>query len=145
MDEVGQIKPVKDWPPRILVAVSAVKVMKRNMKAGDGVQEDVVEMKLWDKVAALTLLFRHLNLLGADKLNVTVGVDPEMQARLEAGRSSFFPSFLARASPAVTHHDWAQADPRVKDRSSELAMSGQATREQPEKSQERPGGQPLPL
>ena len=34
IDEVGQIKPVKEWPRRILAAASSVKVMKRNMEAG---------------------------------------------------------------------------------------------------------------
>ena len=71
LDEVGNIKAVKDWPSGLQAAVSSVKVMKRNTTAGDGIQEDVVETKLWDKLAALTLLFRHLG-IGSEKVDVTL-------------------------------------------------------------------------
>ena len=51
--------------------------------AGDGVQEDVIKLKLWDKPAALLLLFKHLNLM-EDRLHITI--DHEFTARLEAAR-----------------------------------------------------------
>ena len=50
---------MKDWPAHIAAAVSSVEVTKRNLEAGDGKQEDVVKIRLWDKPKNLELLFKH--------------------------------------------------------------------------------------
>jgi hypothetical protein len=63
VDEQGKLLPMKDWPDDIARAVSSVKVRKENLTAGDGEQEDVVEVKLWDKGKMLTALLQHLGLL----------------------------------------------------------------------------------
>ena len=61
-------------------------------------QEDVVEMKLWDKVAALALLFKHLGLSGTKKVNVTL--DEQVMARLNAA-----PERLAKKKSEDFQHD----------------------------------------
>lgn len=59
----GQLLPAKDWPDHIAAAVASVEVLKRNLEAGDGIQEDVVKVRLWDKPKNLEMLFKHLGLL----------------------------------------------------------------------------------
>src|SRR3990167_1090139 len=80
----GNLKPVKDWPDHIAAAVSSVEVTKRNLEAGDGVQEDVVKVRLWDKPKNIELLCKHLGLL-VERLEVT-NLD-KFLALLDAGRA----------------------------------------------------------
>jgi hypothetical protein len=40
-----------------------VKATKKNLTAGDGKTEDVVEVRLWDKTRALESLAKHFGLL----------------------------------------------------------------------------------
>ena len=49
LDEQGQLLPAKDWPRWAAAAVSSLEVTKRNLVVGDGEQEDVVKIRLWDK------------------------------------------------------------------------------------------------
>ena len=63
LDEQGQLLPASKWPDAVAAAVSGIEVTKRNLTAGDGAQEDVVKVKLWDKMKAIELLMRHLQLL----------------------------------------------------------------------------------
>lgn len=62
-DEGGNLKPVTDWPEHLAAAVASVEVMKRNLGAGDGKQEDVVKVRVWDKPKNIELLMKHLGLL----------------------------------------------------------------------------------
>ena len=62
-DDTGQLKPMKDWPDHIAAAVSSVEVLQRNVTAGDGQQEHVHKIRLWDKPKNLEMLFKHLGLL----------------------------------------------------------------------------------
>ena len=62
-DDTGRLKPMKDWPDGIAAAVSSVEVLQRNVTAGDGEQEHVHKIKLWDKPKNLEMLFKHLGLL----------------------------------------------------------------------------------
>lgn len=66
----GKLLPVKDWPDQLAAAVGGVKVRKVNLEAGDGQQEDVVDVKLWDKPRALEMLMKHLQLF-EDRLKVS--------------------------------------------------------------------------
>lgn len=59
----GGFKPVKDWPEEFRRAVASIEYTKKNLIAGDGAQEDVVKVKLWDKSKNLEMLFKHLGLL----------------------------------------------------------------------------------
>ena len=46
----GHLLPVQEWPDDLAAAVGGVEVTTRNRTAGDGVQEDVVKIKQWDKL-----------------------------------------------------------------------------------------------
>lgn len=62
-DDAGRILPIRDWPDDIAAAVSSIEVVRRNLTVGDGTQEQVHKIRLWDKGPNLGLLFRHLGLL----------------------------------------------------------------------------------
>lgn len=62
-DDENKLLPLKKWPPHIRAAVASVKNRKFNAESGDGKQDDIVELKLWDKPKNIELLFKHLGLL----------------------------------------------------------------------------------
>ena len=82
-DDMGQIKPVAEWPAEVALAVASTKTLKVNLDATDGEQQTVVEVKMYDKFRALESLATHLQLLNK-KLDVTVEVD--VVKFLQAGR-----------------------------------------------------------
>lgn len=69
-DEHGALKPVKDWPDGLSRAIASVKATKKNLTTGDKKVDDIVEIRLWDKIAGMTLLMRHLKML-TDKVEHT--------------------------------------------------------------------------
>ena len=72
-DADGRLRAVKDWPDHIAAAVSSVEILKRNVTAGDGIQEDVHKVKLWDKPKNIEALMRHLKLLGeGNTVNINI-------------------------------------------------------------------------
>jgi hypothetical protein len=77
------VRPIKDWPRELAAAVSSIDITKKNLTAGDGKQEDVVRIRLWDKPSNLTLLFKHLNLL-TERLHLSA--DKEILDRLMSAR-----------------------------------------------------------
>ena len=83
LDEKGNVRPIKDWPRELAAAVSSIDITKKNLTAGDGKQEDVVRIRLWDKPSNLTLLFKHLNLL-TERLHLSA--DKEILDRLMSAR-----------------------------------------------------------
>lgn len=58
----GQLKPLKDMALEDRACIASIKTTKKNLTAGDGQQEDVVEVKLWDKLKALELASKYLAL-----------------------------------------------------------------------------------
>jgi hypothetical protein len=83
LDEEGNVRPIKEWPRELAAAVSSIDLTKRNLTAGDGKQEDVIRIRLWDKPSNLTLLFKHLNLL-TERLHLSA--DKEILDRLMSAR-----------------------------------------------------------
>tara|TARA_R110002020_G_scaffold145908_4_gene320199 strand:- start:836 stop:1414 length:579 start_codon:yes stop_codon:yes gene_type:complete len=83
LDDQGNIRPIQEWPRELAAAVSSIDITKKNLTAGDGQQEDVVRIRLWDKPSNLTLLFKHLNLL-TERLHLSA--DKDIVDRLMAGR-----------------------------------------------------------
>lgn len=65
----GKLKPLKEIRREMRAAIASVKVTKKNLVAGDGVLDDVVEVRLWEKTRALESLAKHLGLL-TEKLKV---------------------------------------------------------------------------
>lgn len=58
-DDQGNFLPINQWPDDIARAVSSVEVVKKNVAAGDGKVDDVLKIRLWDKVGKLTNLMKH--------------------------------------------------------------------------------------
>ena len=83
LDEHGNVRPIKEWPRELAAAVSSIDITKKNLTAGDGKQEDVIRIRLWDKPSNLTLLFKHLNLL-TERLHLSA--DKEILDRLMSAR-----------------------------------------------------------
>jgi phage terminase small subunit len=73
-DDAGRLKSLKELPPEVRAAIASVKVTKKNLTAGDGITEDVVEVRLWDKTRALESLAKHFSLL-VDRVEVSGKVD----------------------------------------------------------------------
>lgn len=62
-DAHGRLLPIHQMPRGIRRAIAATKTTKMNFVKGDGLQEDVVEVKFWPKVQALEVLAKHKGLL----------------------------------------------------------------------------------
>lgn len=67
-DASGHLLPLDKMSADMRSAIASVKVTKKNLTAGDGVMEDVVELKLWDKTRALDTLAKHFRLLEPEAL-----------------------------------------------------------------------------
>lgn len=84
-DDAGRLKPIKVWPDHLRSAIASVKSRKYNAESGDGKQEDIVEVKVWDKPKALDMLFRHLALY-KDEVSVKMPQAEAILTALEEGR-----------------------------------------------------------
>ena len=62
-DEDGNWLPMSQWPRGAAAAVARVKVRKDNLTAGDGVQEVVVDVQMWNKNQAIDSAMKHLGML----------------------------------------------------------------------------------
>lgn len=83
VDEHDRIHSIHSMPKAARRAVQAIKVTKRNLTAGDDKQEDVVELKLWDKMKALEMIGRAEGRFD-DKL--TISSDRPLRDRVQAAR-----------------------------------------------------------
>ena len=89
------------WPEHARRAVSSVEVLKRNLTAGDGAQEDVVKIRLWDKIKPLELLMRHLHLVGEQGAD-TGGVDWQaLASKMAEIRAILRAAKAPRVPPAI--------------------------------------------
>ena len=69
-DEQGRLQAASHTlPPEVRSFLSSVKVVRKNLVVGDGSQEWVCEIKLWDKLRALEILAKHFALL-VDRVQV---------------------------------------------------------------------------
>ena len=82
-DADGNVLPVKQWPDDFARAVASVEVVKKNVTTGDGKVDDVLKVRLWDKVVKLTNLMKHHGLL-MEKVEHTGSVD--VVSILQSGR-----------------------------------------------------------
>jgi phage terminase small subunit len=62
-DAKGRLRPLHELPADVRAAIASVKISKKNLTAGDGVVEDVIEVKLWDKLRAVEMAAKHHGLL----------------------------------------------------------------------------------
>ncbi len=74
-DESGNLRPIHKLPEHLQAAISSVKVIKKNVTSGDGKTDDIHEVKLWDKVKALELAGKYLDLFQEkEEPNVTIQI-----------------------------------------------------------------------
>lgn len=81
-DDRGRLKPINEWPKDLAAAVGSVEVVKRNVDSHDGKTDDVIKIRIWDKVRALEMLFKHLGLL-KDRLDLAGGIEIRWQGEME--------------------------------------------------------------
>jgi len=74
-DPAGRLLPIQAWPPEARAALASFEVLKKNITAGDGIMDDVLKVRMWDKIKALEMILKRLG---------------ELQEKLEhAGEISF--------------------------------------------------------
>ncbi len=78
-DLKGNLKPIHQLTDEQAAILASVEIVKQNLTSGDGIQEQVHKVKLWDKTKALDMLGRYFKLfadradLPADRpLNITL-------------------------------------------------------------------------
>ena len=59
--EAGHLRSIEDLPPAVAAAISSVEVVTK--QAGAGQVDYVAKVKLWDKMRALELLVKYLQLI----------------------------------------------------------------------------------
>lgn len=62
-DAKGNLRPASQWPDHVAAGIASSKIVKQNVTTGDGKVDTIHELKVWDKIAAITLLMRHLGML----------------------------------------------------------------------------------
>lgn len=80
----GRIKRLEELTAEQAACVASVEIILKNAKAGDGVVDEVLKMRFWDKPKALDLLARHFALLH-DSVEVRTD-DHDLVSRLQAAR-----------------------------------------------------------
>ena len=87
-DDRGRLLAVKDLPDDVAASIAGIKTTKQNLVVGDGKQEDVIELKRWDKVKALDQLAKHHNLYEKhqDSRAQKIDIAWQVSERLESGR-----------------------------------------------------------
>jgi len=75
-DEKGNLRPIHDLPHHVAASLASVEVVRQNITAGDGTQEWVHKIKVWDKPKAIDMLMRHLALY---KDQLKLGLTPETE------------------------------------------------------------------
>jgi hypothetical protein len=78
------LREIHDMDPATRSCIASIKVRTENLTTGDDAQDQTVEVKLWNKIDALTLCAKHFGWL-TDKHEVTVHVE-ELLDRLDRGR-----------------------------------------------------------
>jgi hypothetical protein len=77
------LRQFAELPAEVAAAVASYDVVEENLSPSDGKQEQVIRVRWYDKREMLALLAKHFGYV-TDK--VTVGIEPELRALLEAGR-----------------------------------------------------------
>ena len=73
-DANGNLLPIQAWPEDVAAAISGMEVVKRNLTAGDGLVDEVMKPRAWDKPKALEMLAKTLAMF-QEKVEHTGGVE----------------------------------------------------------------------
>jgi hypothetical protein len=77
------LREIADMPVEVRACIASIKVKTENLEAGDGTQDETVEIRLWPKVQALELAARAFGML-RDKVDLNVTGD--LAAQIAEGR-----------------------------------------------------------
>lgn len=69
-DEFGNVKPFDVMPVELRSAIHGIETVLKNAKAGDGVTDEVLKVKTYDKTKALEMLCKYFGLL-VERIEVT--------------------------------------------------------------------------
>lgn len=58
-----KLKPLREWPESLRLAVKRIEPRLANLDPGDGAADQVLRLELHDKIKPLEMLFKHLGLL----------------------------------------------------------------------------------
>lgn len=83
MRRVFSLKEVHEMPDAVQRCIASIKVRRENLTAGDGTQDETVEVRWWDKVKALELCGRVLGMF-KDKIELTA--PEELISRLDRAK-----------------------------------------------------------
>ena len=72
-----------EWPPEIRGVAAQVETVRRNIDHADGQTDIVIKVKVWDKLRALEMLFKHMGLLSE---RVEMKLENDIVARLHEAR-----------------------------------------------------------
>ena len=78
------LREIKRMSDDVAACIASVKVRTENLVAGDDKQDTTVEIRLWNKIDALTLCAKHFHWI-EDKMKLEVNVD-DLAKRIEEGR-----------------------------------------------------------
>lgn len=96
----GKLKHLRNIAPEDRACIAAIKVTKKNLTAGDGKQEDVIEVKLWDKLRALELLGKYHQLfVERHQLDVNVTLSDAITATVHRPPVITVPLITASDTP----------------------------------------------
>ena len=70
----GKLLPIDQWPPGLTMALASIRTKVVNLTAGDGIQDEVVEVKFQEPIKALELLMTHKGLL-TKRVEITGEID----------------------------------------------------------------------
>lgn len=59
-DSHGNILPVNEWPEKARLALSSFEVVKRNLTKGDDATDEILKVRMWDKVRGLEMILKRL-------------------------------------------------------------------------------------
>ena len=85
-DAEGNILPLPDWPPDARACIAGVELILKNAKAGDGIIDEVLKLKFWNKNDAIKLDYEAYGL--------TDGEGGE--------KAPDVPAFIVRVRPDIT-------------------------------------------
>lgn len=80
---VFTLRALHEMPPDVRACIASIKIRNENLTSGDGVRDQTVELRFWDKIKALEICAKHLGYIDGKGGNISA---KELLEFLEAGR-----------------------------------------------------------
>lgn len=59
-DAHGQILPITEWPEASRLALASFEVVRRNLVKGDDATDDIIKVRMWEKLKGLEMILKRL-------------------------------------------------------------------------------------